>query len=365
MKASSSRSRAPATSLLAVMVALAGCTNPPGGSPTAPPAGGASAAPSMASLDEMSLDELHQLALEEGGIVNWYATINERDSGLLQDAFTERFPGMLINHVHLLSEDLVPRAVAEARGGRILADAFQVNALRTSLLRDEGLLEDYVPPEAAVWAQELKGDYWFAVILEAYVIAWNTDRVSDAEAPKTYEDLTDPKWNGLLISDSTDVRILLGLARHKFDSDEEATTWLEAVAANNVKFHSGASNMRALIESGQEAICFSCLAVHFPPIIEAGAPVNFSLEESVGDLSVHSVSQGGPHPISTRLFTRWMAAADGAQSTVWAVNSNPAHPDVEPQRAIGPKITYPILIEDLEFFSKYEDIWNEIFGLRG
>jgi iron(III) transport system substrate-binding protein len=352
-----------------------GCSTTPStesNGPASSGGGGASAAPTAdiaasasPSLDELSLDELAELAMAEGGTINWYATVNERDSGLLREAFEAQYPGMRINHVHAGTEDLVARAISEAAGGRVLADVYQLNLVGTDTLRDQGLLLDgWIPPETEDWPETLRGDFWFTAEQNFYIIAWNKDQVPDAEAPQLFTDLIDPKWKGKLISDSTDVRMIVGLAKRKFASEAEATSWLEGVAANDVQFHSGASNMRALIESGQAAVCFSCLAQHYPPIIEAGAPVNFSREEGVADLSMNTISEGAPHPISAKLLSRWMADADGG-AAVFAINSTPGNPAVEPQNDLRPDNAYPILLEDLEDWDHYTEVWNAVFGLRG
>jgi iron(III) transport system substrate-binding protein len=355
--------------LLSGVLALAACTSAPATSPSQPPASaesseaaGASASP---SLDELTLDELAELAKAEGGTLNWAATLNERDTALMKEGFAARFPGFELTHVHAGTEDLVARAIAEANGGRVLVDAFQLNPAGTATLNEAGLLvDDWLPPEVADWPDELKSPYSYSTYLNGYIIAWNTDLVPDAEAPKTYEELTDPKYKGKLISDAEDVRLLVAMARHKYKDDAKAREWLEGVAANDVQFHSGASNMRALLESGQAAICFSCLAHHYPPIMAQGAPVNFSLEESVVDPSQAAVSKGAPHPLTAMLFTRWLAADDGGQA-ILSVNANPASPNVEPQAPIRPKTRYVLEPADLEQWDHYTEIWNEVFGLRG
>lgn len=354
--------------LVLLTVVIAGCTTTPATTVTSPPgtdpiASDVAASPS-ASVDELSLDDLAELAMAEGGVVNWYATVNERDSGLLQAAFAERFPGMTLNHVHAGTDDLVARAVSESRGGRGIADVFQMNLVGTSTLYDQDLLLDWVPQEVAGWPDTLKGDFWFTAEQNFYIIAWNTDLVPSAEAPRLFTDLADPKWSGKLISDATDVRMLVGLAKRKFTSEEEAVTWLEAVAANKVVFHSGASNMRALIEGGQAAICFSCLAQHYPPIQKAGAPVDFSTEEGVADLSMNSIAEDAPHPLSAKLLSRWMLDPEGG-AAVFAINSTPGNPAVDPQNNLRPKVTYPILIEDLADWEHYTELWNTTFDLRG
>jgi iron(III) transport system substrate-binding protein len=68
----------------------------------------------------------------------------------------------------------------------------------TLLLAKEGLLEPYVSPQAAAIPAEYKdaGGLWTGFGLRGRVLIYNTRYVKPAEAPKTLEDLADPKWRG-------------------------------------------------------------------------------------------------------------------------------------------------------------------------
>jgi hypothetical protein len=79
---------------------------------------------------------------------------------------------------------------------------------------------------------------------------------------------------------------------------------------------------------------------------------------------MNTISEGAPHPISAKLLSRWMADADGG-AAVFAINSTPGNPAVEPQNDLRPDNAYPILLEDLEDWDHYTEVWNAVFGLRG
>ena len=72
-----------------------------------------------------TLDELHKKALKEGGIVNFYGTLAQINAGRILPVFEKRFPGMKVNHIDATADKLAARAIAEARGGRVIADIFQ------------------------------------------------------------------------------------------------------------------------------------------------------------------------------------------------------------------------------------------------
>lgn len=88
-----------------------------------------------------SLDELHKSALKEGAL-NFYATLAQINAEIVLPAFEKRFPGIKINHVDATSDQLVARAMSEARGGRTLGDVFQVPLENVVQLHDQGLLLD-------------------------------------------------------------------------------------------------------------------------------------------------------------------------------------------------------------------------------
>src|SRR5918993_2854046 len=96
-----------------------------------------------------SLDELHKSALKEGGTLNFYATLAQINAARILPVFEKRFPGIKVNHVDATSDKLVARAVTEARGGRVLADIFQMGLENVLQVAEQKLTVDWLPPEAA------------------------------------------------------------------------------------------------------------------------------------------------------------------------------------------------------------------------
>ena len=53
----------------------------------------------VSSAGAQTLDELHKLALKEGGVVNFYATLAQINAEKILPVFEQRVPGMKVNHV--------------------------------------------------------------------------------------------------------------------------------------------------------------------------------------------------------------------------------------------------------------------------
>jgi iron(III) transport system substrate-binding protein len=310
-----------------------------------------------------SLDDIHKQALKEGGTLNFYGTLAQINAEKILPVFEKRFPGIKINHVDATADKLAARAITEARGGRVLADIFQMSLENILQLQEQKLLIEKPPPEAAAYPANLKGSYWLAADLVIITAAWNTNLVKKGDEPRQFDDFADPKWKGKVIAEPRDLEILLGLARHKFKSDEKAVELLKKIAANNIEFHKGHSELAEFLVAGQAAACLTCYAHHYPPRIKKGAPLGYMLSEGIATINATSIAKDSPHPNTAWLFSRWSASEEGMK--VYAQGGrNPPHPKVEPLEKIRPEKIYPIGVDEIKDWKKYEKIWKEIFKLR-
>lgn len=309
-----------------------------------------------------TLDDLYKKAVTEG-VVNFYGTLAQINADKILPVFEKRFPGIRINHVDITSDKLVARAVTEARGGKTIGDIFQAPLETAIQMHNQKLLLDVTLPEAGDYPDNMKGSYWVSSNLQFIVVAWNTNLVKKSNEPKQIEDLADPKYKGMLIAEPRDHEFLMGIAKHKFKSDEKASALLKKIAANNVEFHKGHSQLTELLSAGQASVCMTCYAHQFPGRMKKGAPINFLLSEGIASINATAVFKDAPHPNAAILFARWAASAEGQK--VYAEGGRaPAHPKVKPLDPIRPEKLYPLGVDDIKEYPKYEKIWKEIFRLR-
>jgi iron(III) transport system substrate-binding protein len=310
-----------------------------------------------------TLDDIHKKAVKEGGTLNFYGTLAQVNAEKILPVFEKRFPGIKINHVDATSDKLVARAVTEARGGKTLGDVLQIPLENVIQAHDQGLLLDTNLPEASDYPAGLKGSFWVASDLQYFIAAWNTNQVKKEEEPQTYDDFLHPRWKGRLIAEPRDLEMLLAFAKYRFKSDEKAIEFWKKIAAQNVEFHKGHSQLAELLVAGQAAACLTCYSHHYPSRIKKGAPVNYMLSEGVASINGTAIFKGAPHPNTALLFARWVGSLEG-QKIMAQGGRNPAHPKVEPVEKTRTAKTYFITASDLKEFPKYDKIWKEIFKLR-
>jgi iron(III) transport system substrate-binding protein len=292
-----------------------------------------------------------------------YGTLAQINAQIILPTFEKRFPGIKINHIDATSDQLVARAMSEARGGKTIGDIFQTPLENVVQMYDQRLLLDVSLPESSAYPDGLKGSYWNASDLQYFIAAWNTNLVKKDEEPKSYDDFIQPRWKNRLIAEPRDLEMLLAFAKYRFKSDEKAVDFWKKVAANDVEFHKGHSDLAELLIAGQAAACLTCYSHHYPIRIKNGAPVNTMLTEGVASLVGTAIFKNAPHPNTALLFARWVASLDG-QKVMAQGGRNPAHPKVDPIDKTKTEKTYFITAADLKEFPKYDKMWKEIFRLR-
>ena len=322
------------------------------------------ALPAVFGAAAQSLDELHEKAKKEGGKLTIYAALSARSMEVIPPAFMKRFPGVTIDHIDATADKLLARIVAEARGGRVLADVFGGALPYMAQASEQKLLAPLTIPEASAYPAQMKSEFWIATDTQFYIAGWNTNLVKKGEEPKSFEDLANPKWQNSLMGEPRDFQLLIGLAKRKYNNDEKAIDLLKKIAATQVEFHKGHSQLAEFLVAGQRAICFTCYAHHFPPRMKKGAPIQSLLTEGVGEVGgAVSILRGAPHPNTALLWARWAISEEG-QKVYAQAGETPAHPNVEPLEKVRPTAAYMLTIDDIKEFPKYEKVWKDIFQIR-
>ena len=309
-----------------------------------------------------TIDELYKKAQKEAGVLNCYCSLAQINAAKIYPVFEKRFPGIKINHVDATSDKLAVRAITEARGGRVLADVFEFGLENINQLYEQKLLLNTPIPEAAEYPNDMKGSYWLANNLIFFVGAWNTEKVKKQEEPQSFDDFADPRWKDRLIGEPRDAELVIGLM-HKYNSLEKARAILTKIAANNVEFHKGHSDLAELLVAGQAAACFTCYSHHYPPRIKKGAPLGYMMSEGIASIIAIAIAKDAPHPNTAMLFARWAESEEGQKAYAQGGRA-PAHPKVAPIEPVRPKKIYAIGTDDIAQFAKYEKVWKEIFKLR-
>jgi ABC-type Fe3+ transport system substrate-binding protein len=276
---------------------------------------------------------LIEAARKEGSVV-WYSTliINQIVRPVVT-AFEAKYPGIKVEYSRAASSDVALKIVNEARARRVQSDVFD-GANTVFLLRDPRLITSYAPKAAANWPVELKSadGSWTALNIFYWTAAYNTNLVKEDEAPKTYEDLLDPKWKGK-IAWTYDLTAggPPGFVHNILSTmgQEKGMAYLRTFADQEPVTIPGAQ--RVVLDhviSGEYPLCVMILNYHAAISLQAGAPVRWlKMEPLLQTMGLISITGNPPHPNAARLLVEFLLSEEGQK--IFANNDYiPAHPDV-------------------------------------
>lgn len=223
-----------ATILAGVMstALLAGCSS---NEPTAP-AGNDSQTGSAAAEAEADSDS-EPAAPAGGGEVTVYHSHPADWTEPLFREFEEQ-TGIKVNVVSAGTGELLARIQAEQENP--LGDIIWGGDAASYVGFQETYMQPYVSPEADAFPDKYKdpNGYWVAFNVEPSVVIYNTKLVSEADAPKSWADICDPKFKGrIAIADpaksSTGFVSLVSMMRAVGgDDDEKAFAALRELVNN-------------------------------------------------------------------------------------------------------------------------------------
>jgi len=284
--------------------------------------------------------------------------------------FNKAFPKISVEATRLGSSELAQRFTTEYAAGASETDAF-ITLWDDMLLAwsDKGWIRTWHPPEAAAFDPKyIVRDQIFITQVIRGTLTSNKTKVKDADAPKEWTDVFDPRWKGKVGMDPPwrSVAVQQMLAEWQELGIKDAAARLKD---NGVRFFNGSAGVVQALIRGDIWIG----AVIEPPGINAisdGAPIRIhypaSAIPSVGTPAF--VPAKCPHPESGMVFLNWAMSADGQHDLQDKMGSPVTRPGMGDPKLVpgiaGQKI---VLSSELLTPARQKaiiDEWRQVFGLQ-
>src|SRR5215467_13363896 len=136
-------------------------------------------------------------ARKEGQVVLYSALIVNQMLRPLAAGFMKKYPFIKMTYYRADSEELLAKLSAETRANSVVADVFEGSG-GGEIAVEAGFTQPFYSPELDSYPKvylDPKG-HLAPTRLSYFSIAYNTKQVPADKVPKTYEDLTDPQWQG-------------------------------------------------------------------------------------------------------------------------------------------------------------------------
>ncbi len=203
---------------------------------------------------------------------------------------------------------VMDRAMAEFRAGRVGYDVVYTSNEAMRFLKDQGLFTSYASPLNKNFDKDavdsFLGPRYRMVILG---IVYNRKLIKPEEAPKSYDDLLDPKWKGKLVSpdpslDATSTSWFSSL-QLIMGSKQKAENWISRFAEQKPALVASPRPAMTQIVSGEKPVGITY--IHYVATqSDTGAPLDYvkGMPAYLGEGHYIALSAKAPHSNAAKLF---------------------------------------------------------------
>ena len=304
-----------------------------------------------------SLDEVKAGAAKEGKVV-WYDSLPRAEGDAILAAFQKAFPFVkTVEYLEVPGAAKTARITQESRAGGPTADVTLDGAASGMRHAASGFLApvDWKALGIQPDKNRTPNEYLIAITAPLFGILYNTDKVKEADAPKTFEELVDPKWSGRVGTWARGISFVLLAA----DWGEAKTVdYVTKFAALKPKLFRSTYAAAQSVGAGEVDIIYGIHHTALPTIAK-GAPVKWRFLEPVPVSALYGVLlKHGRNPNAGKLLLAWLGSKEGSLAyEKVAKRGNPFIPETETSKLLaGKKLSMFDVKTEVEKAQWYNDL---------
>jgi iron(III) transport system substrate-binding protein len=331
-----------------------------------PAASALAAAPPPTSITS----ELVDAAKKEGTVV-FYTSIELQTAEKIGEAFEKAYPGIKVQVERNGAERIFQRLAQERGAGIHAADVVEASDM-TALFawKGQGWLAPFVPADVTRWPEDQRDpDGCFAT--ERFTLSpilYNTKLIKPEDAPKSFADLLDPKWDSKLVKAHPGYSGTIMTVTYEITRDI-GWDYLKKLGQQHVMQVQSAADPPKKVAQGERPVAAD--GGEYVPLqmISQGAPLAlvYPAEGAPSIPGGAAVMVDAPHPNAARLFDLYLFSKNGQGLLVSLARLRSFHPDVPTPEGAKPLSEIRIMKADPAAQAKeVEEIkqkYAEYFGL--
>ncbi len=216
-------------------------------------------------------------AKKESGAIIAYGSLESNTVEPIIDAFKKK-TGLTVEYWRASATKVMDRALSEFRAGKPMFDVMVNNSGAIHVMKKEGLFSTYLSPAAKAFPKEVTDPVVGPVYRNTPVgILYNKGLVNAADAPRSLEDLLNPKYKGKLVmpdptQHTTTLQWLASL--YKIMGKENADKFIRELGATKPLMVESFSPSAERVSTGETPIAISLIRYTIT-YGEKGAPVDY------------------------------------------------------------------------------------------
>ncbi|GAC1332364.1 MAG: extracellular solute-binding protein [Beijerinckiaceae bacterium] len=295
------------------------------------------------------------------GQVSFYNSVDIEVAERVKAAFVAKYPGIRVNVERSGAQRIFQRLSQEYESGIYNADVVNSSdAAHFVVWQRRGWLASYLPDEVARHYDKAEydpGGHYATWKASLSVIGYNTKYVKPEQAPKSYADLLDPKWKGMIVKAHPAYSGTILTATYQI-AHTLGWDYFQKLAGQQVMQVQSSTDSPKKLAVGERPIMADGTESNMFTLKESGAPVEivYPSEGSPLVASPTGVMEKAPHPNAARLFQNFLYSVELQQILVEA-GERSLHPLVAEKAGRRPLSSIKLLATDP---AKILDEVNEI-----
>ncbi len=264
-----------------------------------------------ASAEVAGWDDVITAAKAEGGLVLYTALLGAPSTKAIAKAFEAKY-GIPVQVLEARASELRERIRTEQAAGRFLGDVM-FNSENQALImsaEDKSIVPHQPVPNAAALTEPFRDDGRKSPVMTInYALLVNNRLVPLGEEPKSWRDLTEPKWRGRILSD--DMRAVGGGYVLFYVTEEKlGKAYHEALATQDIQFTREQREAARRVARGEKDIYMPFNLGDLQSL--RGLPVRTVMPAEGAPYVLYAAAamKGAPHPNAARLYIDFTMSAE-------------------------------------------------------
>ncbi len=319
---------------------------------------------------ELTEAQLYEAAKKEGE-VDWFDSHYNADTGeKIGRAFTEKYPGIKVNVFKATAAVVYQRLSQDLKAGTPQCDVYSsTDPTQFVVLKPQGAFEKYTPPNADKVidaAKNIDPDGYYHITWAGLVtINYNKDKLKEADVPKSWTELLDPKWKEQVTTGSPiysgTVAVWLVLMKKLYGLD-----YIDKLAVNKPQVGRSIDDTVTQLNSGERNVAAGDPATTLKSAAR-GNPlgVTYPSDGALMLIGPSAIIKNARHPAGAKLFENFLISEETGKIATSEFEQT-VRPEVPP--APGGKSLKDIKVQLVPIADLVTDLtivkdkWRDVFG---
>ena len=255
------------------------------------------------------------------GKVMMYSSMQEDQLVAIKRGFEAKYPGIIMDYYFAGTGRVITKIATEHQAGQVAADVIWVGDPADYLsFKKEGILQKYSSPEAAaIDAKFIDPDgYYTGARMMNMGIGYNSALVQPEEAPQSWNDLLDSKWEGqIVMTDPSSAGTTKYFVAALLANPEYGEEYFKKLRANGCELESGttATHNQVAASAYQVGIMLDYVSHN---LMAQGSPIGFTYlkKDLISIFSPIGLVKGSPNNENGKLLYDFILSKEGQEILV-------------------------------------------------